>query len=155
MTEASEYANICLALRETARNSTSASGGIGRLAGFRCQCSQGRAGSTPASRTTSEQSSLCSDNFFIKSTPETERLRGFLCLPQFGFLFYGGVLKHQAFPQWMFRHSPADTPSSFLNTREKWAVSAYPTCSATSLMRRAGSAISRLACWMRTRLSKS
>ena len=29
-----------------------ASGGIGRLAGFRCQCSQGRAGSTPASRTT-------------------------------------------------------------------------------------------------------
>ena len=40
-----------------------ASGGIGRLAGFRCQCSQGRAGSTPASRTTSEQSSLCSDVF--------------------------------------------------------------------------------------------
>ena len=31
-----------------------ASGGIGRLAGFRCQCSQGRAGSTPASRTSSE-----------------------------------------------------------------------------------------------------
>lgn len=28
-----------------------ASGGIGRLAGFRCQCSQGRAGSSPASRT--------------------------------------------------------------------------------------------------------
>ena len=28
------------------------SGGIGRLAGFRCQCSQGRAGSTPASCTT-------------------------------------------------------------------------------------------------------
>ncbi len=27
-------------------------------------------------------------------------------------------------PQWRFRHSPADTPSSFLNTREKWAVSA-------------------------------
>ena len=64
LTEASEYANICLALRETARNSTSASGGIGRLAGFRCQCSQGRAGSTPASRTTSEQSLLCSDVFY-------------------------------------------------------------------------------------------
>ena len=31
-----------------------ASGGIGRLAGFRCQCSQGRAGSTPASRTKKE-----------------------------------------------------------------------------------------------------
>jgi hypothetical protein len=28
-----------------------ASGGTGRLAGFRCQCSQGRAGSNPASRT--------------------------------------------------------------------------------------------------------
>ena len=34
-----------------------ASGGIGRLAGFRCQCSQGRAGSTPASRTSSSQAS--------------------------------------------------------------------------------------------------
>ena len=36
------------------RQTICASGGIGRLAGFRCQCSQGRAGSTPASRTSSE-----------------------------------------------------------------------------------------------------
>ena len=42
--------NIMLALNDSA-NHPSASGGIGRLAGFRCQCSQGRAGSTPASRT--------------------------------------------------------------------------------------------------------
>ena len=39
-----------------------------------------------------------------------------------------------------------------MNTREKWAVSAYPTRSATSLMRRAGSAISPLAWRMRTAL---
>ena len=42
--------NIMLTLNDSA-NHPSASGGIGRLAGFRCQCSQGRAGSTPASRT--------------------------------------------------------------------------------------------------------
>ena len=37
--------------RRVQQNTVRASGGIGRLAGFRCQCSQGRAGSTPASRT--------------------------------------------------------------------------------------------------------
>ena len=41
----------CLSLNER-RHTACASGGIGRLAGFRCRCSQGRAGSTPASRTT-------------------------------------------------------------------------------------------------------
>ena len=46
-------ANIGLALRKTAHTAC-ASGGIGRLAGFRCRCSQGRAGSTPASRTKRE-----------------------------------------------------------------------------------------------------
>ena len=44
-----------LSCAETARQTICASGGIGRLAGFRCQCSQGRAGSTPASRTSSSQ----------------------------------------------------------------------------------------------------
>ena len=45
----------CGTIHPVPRNGTStacASGGIGRLAGFRCRCSQGRAGSTPASRTT-------------------------------------------------------------------------------------------------------
>ena len=37
------------------KRSKCASGGIGRLAGFRCQCSQGRAGSTPASRTKTKE----------------------------------------------------------------------------------------------------
>ena len=50
LTETSSCANISLAL-SGANKIRCASGGIGRLAGFRCQCSQGRAGSTPASRT--------------------------------------------------------------------------------------------------------
>ena len=50
LTQSLRYGNIYLALRNSAFH-LCASGGIGRLAGFRCQCSQGRAGSTPASRT--------------------------------------------------------------------------------------------------------
>ena len=42
---------IACAERSSSARTRCASGGIGRLAGFRCQCSQGRAGSTPASRT--------------------------------------------------------------------------------------------------------
>ena len=41
------------------------SGGIGRLAGFRCQCSQGRAGSTPASCTRNEHTKVCSFFLFL------------------------------------------------------------------------------------------
>ena len=63
LTPGTSYGNISLALSNVKRQTTCASGGIGRLAGFRCQCSQGRAGSTPASRTTPEQSSLCSGFF--------------------------------------------------------------------------------------------
>ena len=51
---------ICLAL---SANPICASGGIGRLAGFRCQCSQGRAGSTPASRT-KRRTAVGSPSFF-------------------------------------------------------------------------------------------
>ena len=50
LTAGDKCGNIYLALRNSAFH-LCASGGIGRLAGFRCQCSQGRAGSTPASRT--------------------------------------------------------------------------------------------------------
>ena len=39
-------------------------GGIGRRPGLKIPCPQGRAGSTPATGTTSEQSPLCSDAFF-------------------------------------------------------------------------------------------
>ena len=46
---------------------TSASGGIGRLAGFRCQCSQGRAGSTPASRTTRKPRNHSGSGVFFSS----------------------------------------------------------------------------------------
>src|SRR5690625_413544 len=38
-------------LRHVADTCNCASGGIGRRAGFRCQCPQGRGGSTPPSRT--------------------------------------------------------------------------------------------------------
>ena len=53
LTRFEDYGSISLALSHTAKRKRirCASGGIGRLAGFRCQCSQGRAGSTPASRT--------------------------------------------------------------------------------------------------------
>ena len=44
-----------------------ASGGIGRLAGFRCQCSQGRAGSTPASRT--KKKNICCAGVLFLSEP--------------------------------------------------------------------------------------
>ena len=63
LTKEESHGNINLALRGADKFARCASGGIGRLAGFRCQCSQGRAGSTPASGTTSEQSPLCSDVF--------------------------------------------------------------------------------------------
>ena len=51
LTKEESHGNINLALRGADKFARCASGGIGRLAGFRCQCSQGRAGSTPASRT--------------------------------------------------------------------------------------------------------
>ena len=79
------YGNISLALRKSA---VRASGGIGRLAGFRCQCSQGRAGSTPASRTSSSQAAyrlrrvfyashqkLIAHSFRCSSLPNRIRLR--------------------------------------------------------------------------------
>ncbi len=52
-----------------------ASGGIGRLAGFRCQCSQGRAGSTPASRTTKGHPKGC-PFCFVRSAERTAPGRG-------------------------------------------------------------------------------
>ena len=55
LTKEESHGNINLALRGADKFARCASGGIGRLAGFRCQCSQGRAGSTPASRTSSSQ----------------------------------------------------------------------------------------------------
>lgn len=51
LTTALRYGIIILVLKSSTTIYQCASGGIGRLAGFRCQCSQGRAGSTPASRT--------------------------------------------------------------------------------------------------------
>ena len=64
LTETSSCANISLAL-SGANKIRCASGGIGRLAGFRCQCSQGRAGSTPASRTTKRTSKWMSFLFLL------------------------------------------------------------------------------------------
>ena len=58
--------SILLALNNTAQTPR-ASGGIGRLAGFRCQCSQGRAGSTPASRTKERHDKVVS--FFFSFIP--------------------------------------------------------------------------------------
>ena len=56
--------SILLALNNTAQTPR-ASGGIGRLAGFRCQCSQGRAGSTPASRTKKKSTALRCFSFWV------------------------------------------------------------------------------------------
>ena len=67
LTKEESHGNINLALRGADKFARCASGGIGRLAGFRCQCSQGRAGSTPASRTTSEQTSYRLLRLFYKS----------------------------------------------------------------------------------------
>ena len=50
-----------------------ASGGIGRLAGFRCQCSQGRAGSTPASRTKKEEHLLGRCSSFFRTITKREQ----------------------------------------------------------------------------------
>ena len=64
---------VSLAPNEERNSSTPSwctSGGIGRLAGFRCQCSQGRAGSTPASCTT-KRTRWCvsSFHFYIRLLP--------------------------------------------------------------------------------------
>ena len=47
--------------------------GIGRLASLRCLCPDGRTGSTPVSRTTPEQSPLCSGFFFACGKKEVIR----------------------------------------------------------------------------------
>ena len=67
LTRFEDYGSISLALSHTAKRKRirCASGGIGRLAGFRCQCSQGRAGSTPASRTKKKDTLLACLSFWV------------------------------------------------------------------------------------------
>ena len=71
LTERGRCGNISHALSQLCISSPCASGGIGRLAGFRCQCSQGRAGSTPASRTTSPRTLYRSRRLFLQKSPLT------------------------------------------------------------------------------------
>lgn len=78
------YYNTCA---DQGDHTKCASGGIGRLAGFRCQCSQGRAGSTPASRTNLIRIRFSYENgfgsFCFFRHPKTTKQGGALVLPPF------------------------------------------------------------------------
>ena len=72
---------------------TCASGGIGRLAGFRCQCSQGRAGSTPASRTRQAPASKRSWGLRFARKPWGAMTEGTASLPCLFLIFYTNAQK--------------------------------------------------------------
>lgn len=70
------------------RQTIRASGGIGRLAGFRCQCSQGRAGSTPASRTRQAPASKRSWGLLFARNPWGATVEETASLPCLFLIFY-------------------------------------------------------------------
>ena len=82
---------------------TCASGGIGRLAGFRCQCSQGRAGSTPASRTRQAPASKRSWGLRFARKPWGAMTEGTASLPCLFLIFYTNPQKKAR--KYIFRQS--------------------------------------------------
>ena len=144
MTSHPAYGNISLALSSTKRQTTCASGGIGRLAGFRCQCSQGRAGSTPASRTSSSQASY-----------RLRRAFSFHCKAHRALILLLLASKPQPLcwvAVWVRRFAAVSSaksalrPRSFLPLPEKNVIRPLPCSSFPTATRCAGPAVGRPPC---------
>ena len=144
MTSHPAYGNISLALSNTKRQTTCASGGIGRLAGFRCQCSQGRAGSTPASRTSSSQ-----------ATYRLRRAFSFHCKAHRALILLLLASKPQPLcwvAVWVRRFAAVSSaksalrPRSFLPLPEKNVIRPLPCSSFPTATRCAGLAVGRPPC---------